>query len=221
MSASIPRRTRPRPLARSLGSGVPYGYIHTASMLTKSAPACSSRRCPPPTAPRPPPSRTGAPRAASDVYSRTISGLLLKPPEASSTAGAWNSTRPRSAISATTPTTRPASWTSSTTRASNWQRMFGGARTLDDAQRALEQAGPEASQPLSQVKLHAPSIYRPRVACAGGNYAKHAAGALASRGEQVTEEEVYRRSREGGPWGFWKVIAEFAADGDQVIYPSR
>jgi 2-keto-4-pentenoate hydratase/2-oxohepta-3-ene-1,7-dioic acid hydratase in catechol pathway len=99
--------------------------------------------------------------------------------------------------------------------------ILGGARTLEDAQRALEQAGPEASQPLSDVKLHAPSIYRPRVACAGGNYAKHFAGALAARGEQVSEEEVYRRSREGGPWGFWKVITEFAADGDPVVYPSR
>ena len=99
--------------------------------------------------------------------------------------------------------------------------IAGGARTLDDAQRALEQPGPGASQPLSTVKLHAPAIYRPRVACAGGNYAKHFAGALAARGEQVSEEEVYRRSREGGPWGFWKVITDFAADGDQVVYPAR
>jgi 2-keto-4-pentenoate hydratase/2-oxohepta-3-ene-1,7-dioic acid hydratase in catechol pathway len=99
--------------------------------------------------------------------------------------------------------------------------IAGGARSLEDAQRALDRAGPDATQPLNQVKLHAPSIYRPRVACAGGNYAKHFAGALASRGEQVSEDEVYRRSREGGPWGFWKVIADFAAHGDQVIYPAR
>jgi 2-keto-4-pentenoate hydratase/2-oxohepta-3-ene-1,7-dioic acid hydratase in catechol pathway len=99
--------------------------------------------------------------------------------------------------------------------------ILGGARTLEDAQRALEHADEQSSQPRAQVKLHAPSVYRPRVACAGGNYARHMAGALASRGEQVSVDEVYRRSRDGGPWGFWKVIDEFAGDGDGVVYPAR
>ena len=99
--------------------------------------------------------------------------------------------------------------------------IAGGARTLEDAQRALEHADEQSTLSRAQVKLHAPSIYRPRVACAGGNYAKHSAGALAARGEQVSVEEVYRRSREAGPWGFWKVIAEFAADRDEVVYPAR
>jgi 2-keto-4-pentenoate hydratase/2-oxohepta-3-ene-1,7-dioic acid hydratase in catechol pathway len=99
--------------------------------------------------------------------------------------------------------------------------IAGGAGTLEHAQRALERPDPGAVHPLGSVKLHAPSVNRARVACAGGNYAKHSAGALAARGEQVDVDEVYRRSREAGPWGFWKVIAEFAADGDAVVYPSR
>src|SRR5919197_5750900 len=99
-----------------------------------------------------------------------------------------------------------------------------GARALDAAREALAHVGgngPEV-QLRSSVKLHAPSIYRPRIACAGGNYALHSAGAQEARtGQKVDPDEVYRQSRAAGPWGFWKVIDQLAGDGDDVIYPSR
>jgi 2-keto-4-pentenoate hydratase/2-oxohepta-3-ene-1,7-dioic acid hydratase in catechol pathway len=99
-----------------------------------------------------------------------------------------------------------------------------GARALDAAREALAHVGgngPEV-QLRSSVKLHAPSIYRPRIACAGGNYALHSAGAQEARtGQKADVDEVYRQSRAAGPWGFWKINAVLAGDGDDVIYPAR
>src|SRR5919202_4777564 len=99
-----------------------------------------------------------------------------------------------------------------------------GERALDAAREALAHIGRDGQEamPRSSVKLHAPSIYRPRIACAGGNYALHAAGAQEARtGEKADVDQVYRQSRAAGPWGFWKVNAELGGDGDAVIYPAR
>lgn len=60
--------------------------------------------------------------------------------------------------------------------------------------------------PVGSVRLHAPWAPRARIACAGGNYAEHLAGAQAAiSGRSVTAEEVHRESRAAGPWGFFKV----------------
>jgi 2-keto-4-pentenoate hydratase/2-oxohepta-3-ene-1,7-dioic acid hydratase in catechol pathway len=99
-----------------------------------------------------------------------------------------------------------------------------GAAGLDDARAALDHVGTTgaASQPLSAVKLHPPAVHRPRIACAGGNYAQHAAGAQEARtGQPADLNEVYRQSRAGGPWGFWKVVDPLCGDGDPVVYPAR
>ena len=36
----------------------------------------------------------------------------------------------------------------------------------------------------------------------------------------VTVEAVEKLAREGGQWGFWKTVAEVAADGDDVPFPN-
>jgi 2-keto-4-pentenoate hydratase/2-oxohepta-3-ene-1,7-dioic acid hydratase in catechol pathway len=99
-----------------------------------------------------------------------------------------------------------------------------GPAGLDDAREALQFVGTrnDVSVMAREVKLHAPAIYRPRIACAGGNYAAHAAGAQEARtGQPVDVLEVYRQSRAGGPWGFWKVVDPLWGDGDPVIIPAR
>ena len=54
------------------------------------------------------------------------------------------------------------------------------------------------------------------------NYAAHAAGAQEARtGQPVDVLEVYRESRAGGPWGFWKVVDPLLGDGDPVVFPAR
>jgi 2-keto-4-pentenoate hydratase/2-oxohepta-3-ene-1,7-dioic acid hydratase in catechol pathway len=108
----------------------------------------------------------------------------------------------------------------------------GGPATLDAAQEAIEYVvaghgdGADGDQwvvqPRSAVKLHTPSVYRARIACAGSNYALHMAGMQASiAGTEMTADEARRWAREAGPWGFWKVVSEVGADGDDVIYPAR
>ena len=96
-----------------------------------------------------------------------------------------------------------------------------GPGALDRSRQAVERASGAAVQPLASVQLHAPAVHRPRIACAGGNYAVHFAGAQAARtGTEVDPGEVYREVRSGPPWGFWKV-AELRGPGEDVAYPGR
>src|SRR5581483_9763931 len=74
----------------------------------------------------------------------------------------------------------------------------------------------------SEVKLHPPKPgLGTRVCCAGGNYAKHRAGAANNRGQSVTVEEMAQRIRDEGNWGFWKVNHEVMGPEDDIPYPSR
>ena len=79
--------------------------------------------------------------------------------------------------------------------------IAGGPGVLDVARAALERAGADPAFGVAggDVQLHAPAVYRPRIACAGGNYALHAAGAQEARsGQPADVDEVYRASRAGG-----------------------
>jgi acylpyruvate hydrolase len=102
-----------------------------------------------------------------------------------------------------------------------------GATALDDAREALAYvedngATPDDTQPRNSVQLHAPTVYRPRVACAGANYVMHLVGTQSAlRGEQITPEDAYRQARAAGAWGFWKVISDLRGDQDTVTYPAR
>jgi len=76
-----------------------------------------------------------------------------------------------------------------------------------------------------KVKLHAPRPRGARVACAGGNFADHAA-AMAERSARLGQMQPFSGDprefiRKGGIWGFWKVDRESTPDNGEVIYPAR
>jgi len=73
------------------------------------------------------------------------------------------------------------------------------------------------------VTLQAPKPAAARVACAGGNYADHAAAMLAKlQGEPLmTREEATEQVRKMGVWGFWKVAREATGPDGEVLYPVR
>ena len=111
------------------------------------------------------------------------------------------------------------------------ERLIGRGRAgLDDVQAALawladnggQADDPQVSQPQAGAVLHAPSVYRPRIACAGANYIQHLVGTQAAlQGQQIDPQEALRQSRAGDPWGFWKVVVDLRGDGDEVVYPGR
>jgi 2-keto-4-pentenoate hydratase/2-oxohepta-3-ene-1,7-dioic acid hydratase in catechol pathway len=99
--------------------------------------------------------------------------------------------------------------------------IAGGPATIDAARKTIEAPGGDR-QPLGAVKLHAPTVYRPRIACAGANYVMHLVGTQAAlQGNRLDPQEAYKQARDAGPWGFWKVIADVAADQEPVRYPER
>jgi 2-keto-4-pentenoate hydratase/2-oxohepta-3-ene-1,7-dioic acid hydratase in catechol pathway len=97
-----------------------------------------------------------------------------------------------------------------------------GQAALDEAQRAIEYAaniGPDGAVVFraGEVKIHAPWPGK-RIACAGGNFAAHLAG---MEGANVTLDEITRKTRDKGQWGFWKVNDVMAGPDDVVPYPKR
>jgi len=99
--------------------------------------------------------------------------------------------------------------------------IAGGQAVLDAAQQAMDHAsstGPDGQVMFraGEVNIHAPWPMR-RIACAGGNYGEHLRG-MESGGE-ASVEEVVRKARERGQWGFWKVPAVVAGPDDEVPFP--
>src|SRR3954451_20633239 len=107
---------------------------------------------------------------------------------------------------------------------SNLEAFIGlGQAAIADAERATEyaanvEADGTVVHRLSDVKLHAPWPGR-RIACAGGNFAEHLAGM--ETGGNVTLDDITRKARNGGQWGFWKVPDVVAGPDDVVPYPKR
>jgi 2-keto-4-pentenoate hydratase/2-oxohepta-3-ene-1,7-dioic acid hydratase in catechol pathway len=104
--------------------------------------------------------------------------------------------------------------------------IAAGPAALERAAEALEhvRAGDHEGivHPAGSVRLHAPWAPRARIACAGGNYAEHMAGAQAAMlGRSVSAAEVYRESRAAVPWGFFKVLDQVAGPEEDVTYPAR
>ena len=103
-----------------------------------------------------------------------------------------------------------------------------GKPALDEAARAIEKfakaapGGDSVVQALAGTRLHAPWPER-RIACVGGNYAKHLQGMWANRlgKTDITVEEVAREAKKAGQWGFWKVPAEVAGPDDTIPFPKR
>jgi acylpyruvate hydrolase len=94
--------------------------------------------------------------------------------------------------------------------------------------------------PLAEVRLHAPAVRRPRIACAAGNYAAHTRGSQISRlsaqlaapsdalaglvpaSEIPTEREIVAKTRARGvPRGFWKDFSFERGPGDDIAYPEH
>jgi acylpyruvate hydrolase len=104
--------------------------------------------------------------------------------------------------------------------------IAAGTDALERAAEALEHVRGRdregLAHPVGSVRLHAPWAPYARIACAGGNYAEHLAGAQAAMsGRSVTAEEVRRESRAAGPWGFFKVLDRVAGPDDEVTRPAR
>jgi 2-keto-4-pentenoate hydratase/2-oxohepta-3-ene-1,7-dioic acid hydratase in catechol pathway len=111
----------------------------------------------------------------------------------------------------------------------------GGQRVLDNAQKALDYLFSEVQQqkgahgeqliaPVSEVTLHAPLPAGARIACAGGNFADHAA-AMANRNRTGDVKpftgDPTAEIRKGGIWGFWKITREMVEPDGELIYPAR
>ena len=101
--------------------------------------------------------------------------------------------------------------------------------------RALRDGG-DAVIDAGGVRLHAPAVHRPRIACAAGNYAEHTLGSARRKGADVssalaglgvdaaaaTATEVAERVRERDrPRGFWKDFALPYGPDDDIPYPGR
>lgn len=111
----------------------------------------------------------------------------------------------------------------------------GGAGVLDNAAKALDhltnaadKAGPDGARIVfaaADVTLHAPRPAGARVACAGGNFADHAAAMAekaAARGDtRAFEGDAHEQIRKTGIWGFWKIDRESLRSDGELIYPAR
>lgn len=108
----------------------------------------------------------------------------------------------------------------------------GGARAIETAQKALDhlfgqaqdKLGPRGERlvaPASEVKLHAPRPKDARIACAGGNFADHAAAMAVKMRRKPYEGDAYQEIRKGGFWGFWKLGREIVGPEGELVYPER
>jgi acylpyruvate hydrolase len=109
----------------------------------------------------------------------------------------------------------------------------GGPGALAEAAKIVEAAtkAPPATRAANgvyaraDVQLHAPHVPGARVACAGGNFADHAAAMAQRTGKtelaSLDLKTIGERLRAAGIWGFWKVGRDAAGPGADIIYPAR
>ena len=108
----------------------------------------------------------------------------------------------------------------------------GGPRALESAQKALDhlfgqaqdKIGPRGERivyPAAEVKLHAPRPDNARIACAGGNFADHAAAMATKMRGKPFEGDAREEIRKSGFWGFWKLNREIVAPDGDLVYPER
>jgi 2-keto-4-pentenoate hydratase/2-oxohepta-3-ene-1,7-dioic acid hydratase in catechol pathway len=110
-----------------------------------------------------------------------------------------------------------------------------GPRAQESARKAIDylfgevqdQQGPRGEKIIhtaSEVILHAPLPAGARVACAGGNFADHAAAmANRHRGPDVKPftGDPAAEIRKTGIWGFWKITREMVDPEGELVYPAR
>ena len=108
----------------------------------------------------------------------------------------------------------------------------GGPRALEHAQKALDylfgqaqnKFGPRGETlvyPAANVRLHAPRPNNARIACAGGNFADHAAAMAVKMRGKPYEGDPYQEIRKAGFWGFWKLGREIIGPDGKLRYPDR
>jgi 2-keto-4-pentenoate hydratase/2-oxohepta-3-ene-1,7-dioic acid hydratase in catechol pathway len=108
----------------------------------------------------------------------------------------------------------------------------GGPRAREAAQTALDHLFDQAHDRLgprgeilvhdaAEVHLHAPRPNGARIACAGGNFADHAAAMQVKMRGRAYEGDAYREIRNAGIWGFWKLGREIVGPDGELIYPER
>jgi 2-keto-4-pentenoate hydratase/2-oxohepta-3-ene-1,7-dioic acid hydratase in catechol pathway len=116
---------------------------------------------------------------------------------------------------------------------SNLARLIeGGPRALEHAEKALDHLFGQAQdrlgargetlvRPASDVRFHAPRPDNARIACAGGNFADHAAAMAEKMRRRPYEGDAYQEIRKAGFWGFWKLAREIVGPDGEVVYPDR
>ena len=106
----------------------------------------------------------------------------------------------------------------------------GGDAALAEAERTVTAAGPMPNgargvYATGEVQLHAPHVPGARVACAGGNFADHAAAMAQRTGKNEMADmdlkAIGEKLRAAGIWGFWKVGRDAAGPGADIAYPAR
>jgi acylpyruvate hydrolase len=108
----------------------------------------------------------------------------------------------------------------------------GGKRALDGAQTALDYLFGEAQDSFGPrgerlvyeaavVRLHAPRPDNSRIACAGGNFADHAAAMAEKMRGRPYEGDPREAIRTAGFWGFWKLGREIGGPDGELVYPER
>ena len=108
----------------------------------------------------------------------------------------------------------------------------GGERTLENAQKALDYIMGEALErrdrrggvlvhPAAETRLHAPRPNAARIACAGGNFADHAAAMAEKMQRKPYTGDAHAQIRNAGIWGFWKVHRAVVGPDGEVIYPQK
>jgi 2-keto-4-pentenoate hydratase/2-oxohepta-3-ene-1,7-dioic acid hydratase in catechol pathway len=108
----------------------------------------------------------------------------------------------------------------------------GGRRALEHAQKALDHLfgqaqdkfGPRGETlvyPAADAQLHAPRPNNARIACAGGNFADHAAAMAVKMRGRPYEGDAHQEIRKAGFWGFWKLAREIVRPNGELVYPER
>lgn len=108
----------------------------------------------------------------------------------------------------------------------------GGRRSLDNAGKALDylfgeaedqrdRRGMAVAHPAAETRLHAPRPAGARIACAGGNFADHAAAMAEKMQRRPFTGDARAQIRNAGIWGFWKVHRAVVGPDGQVVYPAK
>ena len=108
----------------------------------------------------------------------------------------------------------------------------GGPRALENVQKALDylstqaqdRLGPRGERvvhPLAEARLHAPRPDNARIACAGGNFADHAAAMAEKMRRRPYEGDPNQEISKAGFWGFWKLAREIVGPEGELVYPDR